>query len=480
MRRSQLAPIALLLALAAAPPARAQDQPTLSGTWSASAVSEQWDVSSWGEACGPKPRSQGAPGGSVQIRQQGAELSISGAGRAWSTAECWEQMPGLSRTSHSASGAARAWRTRCATAPNDPRRATVVTTTQATDTSITMNETGQYQFIIQDTTCSASVTRSRSYSLVRRESEGAAAASASAGGAPPPPASASAAPSASAPAPAAPGATEAKPRAPKSCDAPGEAARLEVTPSRKVMRPGERFQLRATVMDAEGCALAAKPTWSIAPGPIAAYAVLDPGGGLTVGADAPEGELGVTVAAFGRGVTVRVEVVRPEKYEALLATRGLGPSGESDQAAVVVIATGTIGGRTAVGEDAARDRKRAFVAIVAALAACLGFAGLVVLRRGRRRSAPASAEGDGEPDSGATGSPPDEEVEEAAASEPAAAPEPAAPPGPAKGGSGTQGDPAGRRAARKPRGKICPTCGERYPSEAAFCGRDGTQLVLLN
>lgn len=476
MRRSQLAPIALLSALAAAPPARAQDQPTLSGTWSASAVSEQWDVSSWGEACGPKPRSQGAPGGSVQIRQQGAELSISGAGRAWSTAECWEQMPGLSRTSHSASGAARAWRTRCATAPNDPRRATVVTTTQATDTSITMTETGQYQFIIQDTTCSASVTRSRSYSLVRRESEGAAAASASASAAPPPPDAGAAAPSAPAPAPVAPVASEAKPRAARGCDAPGEAARLEVTPSRKVMRPGERFQLRATVLDAEGCALTAKPTWSIAPGPLAAYAVLDPGGGLTVGADAPEGELGVTVAAFGRGVTVRVEVVRPEEYEALLATRGLGPSGESDQAAVVVIATGTIGGRTAVGEDAARDRKRAFVAIVAALAACLGFAGLVVLRRGRRRSAPVSAEGDGEPDSGAGGSPPDDGAEEAAAQEP----EPAAPPGPAEGGSGAQGDPAARRAARKPRGKICPTCGERYPNEASFCGRDGTQLVLLN
>jgi hypothetical protein len=126
-----------------------------------------------------------------------------------------------------------------------------------------------------------------------------------------------------------------------------------------------------------------------------------------------------------------------------------------------------------VGEDAARDRKRAFVAIVAALAACLGFAGLVVLRRGRHRSAPVSAEGDGEPDSGSTGSP-DDEAEEAAA------PEPAAPPGRAGRGSGAQGDPAVRRAARKPRGKICPTCGERYPTEASFCGRDGTQLVLLN
>jgi hypothetical protein len=30
------------------------------------------------------------------------------------------------------------------------------------------------------------------------------------------------------------------------------------------------------------------------------------------------------------------------------------------------------------------------------------------------------------------------------------------------------------------RGKICPTCGERFEGNAEFCGKDGTQLVLLN
>jgi hypothetical protein len=36
------------------------------------------------------------------------------------------------------------------------------------------------------------------------------------------------------------------------------------------------------------------------------------------------------------------------------------------------------------------------------------------------------------------------------------------------------------RAAKKPRGKICPTCGARYPNDASFCGKDSTMLVLLN
>ena len=30
------------------------------------------------------------------------------------------------------------------------------------------------------------------------------------------------------------------------------------------------------------------------------------------------------------------------------------------------------------------------------------------------------------------------------------------------------------------RGKICPTCGDRFDGVADFCGKDGTQLVLLN
>jgi hypothetical protein len=220
-----------------------------------------------------------------------------------------------------------------------------------------------------------------------------------------------------------------------------------VSPSRKLLRPGEGFPFRAVVMDAEGCTLAAKPAWSIAPGPLAGHATVDAGGVLSVGEDAGEGELGLVASIGGKGVTVRVEVTSPDKYDDLLAMRGLSPSGESDQAAVAVIATGTIGGRTAVAEDAARARKETFVAIVGALAAALGLGGFILLRRGRRRSPPST---------------------EAAGDEPQGADEPP-----------VEAAPAARPAAR-PRGKICPTCGEHYPNEAGFCGRDGTQLVLLN
>jgi hypothetical protein len=249
------------------------------------------------------------------------------------------------------------------------------------------------------------------------------------------------------------------------------------------MRPGERFHFRALVMDAEGCAVQARPAWSIAPGPLTGRAAVDPSGALTIGAEAGEGEIRLVASIGGKGVTVAIEVTSPDKYEALLATRGFNASGESEQAAVATIAAGTIGGRTAVGEDGARERKNTFVAIIGALAACLGFAALVLLRRGRRGDAPAPAaavdpgddaapsvrpSGDGNGPFSRRIVPLDTPAAPGAA--PAADPPPAAGPPP-------KADP---RPASKPRGKICPTCGDHYPAEAMFCGKDGTQLVLIN
>jgi hypothetical protein len=454
-----LALLALLVILGAPRIAAADDKPTLSGSWTASALTESWSVADWGEVCGPRPAAHGAGGGAVQIREQGGELSIIGAGRAFSTAECWEQMPGLSRTSHSSSGGGRFWRTRCTTPSSDPRRAAVTTSISATDSSISLNETGEYQWSIKDATCRASVTRSRSFSLVRRDGDT------------PPAASASAAPVATAsaaPAPRPPPAPE--PRAPSRCTGSGgEPARLEVHPSRKLIRAGDSFTFRAVVLDAEGCPTGTRPTWSIAPGPLASKATIDAGGTLAVAADAGEGKLEVSASVAGKGVTVNVDIASPEHYDALLGLGGLDDAGEGDQTAVAVIAAGTIGGRTGVAQDAARERKTLFVAIVGALAAALGFVALVLTRRGSRpadvvdgEAAPEDAPPSGGPGpfsgspapvSGGPGDPP-------------AAPPPAAP--------------AKARPAAGSRGKICPTCGDRYPSDAEFCGKDATQLVLLN
>jgi len=480
---SIFATLVLLTPLAA----RAQDEEenteeklTLSGTWNASGLSESWTTTEWGEACGPKPRSQGAGGGTVQISEIGGELSMAGAGRAFSTAECWEQMPGLSRTSHSQSGGGRFWRTRCATPSSDPRQATIVTTIQATDTTISMVESGKYRFAIKGQTCSASVSRSRSFTLVQRAGEKK--------DEPEPEASAAA----SSP-------PEAPPPAPTTgnCSDPGAPARLEVKPVRKLMRPGESHTWSTLVADAAGCHLGDKPAFRVLEGPLTEHVEVTAPGKLTIAEDAPEGTLEVRVEIEGAGVTVTVDVASDEHYDALLATRGFNEKGEVDESAVAIIATGTIGGRNSTAEDTAGARKQLFIAIVGGLAAILGLAGLILLRRGRKAGRPRAPSEPSPPPNVNLFDQPEEGqgmvcpacgVRYAAGTGFCAKDGTALAPSSTRSGTPKEevspADPAPRPAAPAsqppPPDKICPTCGKRYPGEAEFCGSDATALVPVN
>ncbi|MDI1482787.1 hypothetical protein [Polyangium sp. y55x31] len=456
--RRSLAALVLTGTVAYAANASAQGKPTLSGSWSASSVSESWSFDGWVDACGPKPKGQGGGGGSVQIREQGGELSIVGAGRAWSTAECWEQAPGLGRVSHSQSGGGRFWRTRCSLS-NEKERITVTTTVSATDTSITMQETSEHKVTVEGATCTATASRSRSFGLAKRDGEDAApsaSASASASAAPssppasPPP---SAAASAAAPAPKEP---------PKECKVAGDPARLEVYPAKKTLRPGDRFSFRTVVTDSKGCLAFVRPTWAVTPGPFAAKVTVDGSGTVTVAEGAEEGRVELVATVSGKGVPVAVEITSPTKYDALLSAGTLDPQG-SEEGAVAVIATGAVGGAKGVADDVGRERKQTFVAIVIGLAFALGFAGLVLMRRGRRPAEP-------DPETEAVLNEEAQAEAEAKAETEAEAEAPKAQ-APARS--------APTRAAA-PSGKVCPTCGERYGAEAQFCGADGTTLVPLN
>ncbi len=379
-------------------------------------MSVNWRVGSWGEACGPRPGGGGAAGGTVSIQQLGSELAIHGGTRTYRTTECWEQFPGLAPRSHT--GGRRGWRTTCKTAAGDPRQATVITTLSATDEAISFDETGQYQFVIEGTACTASVRRTRSFKLIQREGA-------------PPPATAAPAPSA-APIPSAmPSAALPKPQPPVArCATPGPASRLEVRPEHKLIRPGDSFQFRLSVLDAAGCAASATPTWSLSKAP---GVTLSNTGLVSVTDDAAEGELHITASVGGRSVKVVLEVASAERYAALLAGGGFDESGERGEA-IALIAGSEVGSAevTSVAE-----RERPWLPWVVALGGLfgifiLGLGGLMMRRR--QKPEPASA-----------------------------APQPGAPPG----------APASRRT-------ICPTCGQIYEDGARYCGADQTQLVPLN
>ncbi len=338
---------------------------------------------------------------------------MSGGGRSYSTTRCWETMPGMS-VAHT--GGSRGWRNTCRTASGDPRQATVITTISATDDSISFDETGQYQFLIQGQNCTASVRRTQSFRLLQREGE-----------APPPPKEPEPAP---APAPAPRPEPVKKPGV--DCSDPGDPARLEVRPKKKLVQPGEEFTFAAVVLDEKGCRVGAAPQWRVTTD--GAKARLSKPGTVRVEDDAPEGdiELGVTVA--GRSVKVVLQVASKERYDALLAQGGFDERGESSEAAVAVIAGTSVGARAAVAEDLARSRRTTFLAVVGGLAAVLGIVGVALALRSRRRKRARGSELD-------------------------LSPEPL---------------PAPRTAM------VCPTCREEYPPGSTFCPNDGNRLVPVS
>ncbi|HVU04193.1 MAG TPA: hypothetical protein VHE30_20690 [Polyangiaceae bacterium] len=418
--------------------------PTLEGRWSAGPLTVRWVVGDWGDACGPRPSGGGEAATSVLIQQAGTDLVITGGGRTYSTTQCWEQYPGIQRTGHSAS--ARSWKTTCRTAPSDPRQAALSTSLTATDDSISFYEAGQYQFVIGNQNCTASVGRYRTYSLVQRAGT-------------PENVPAAPAPSATAAAPKKP-----EPASPR-CANPGAPARLEVRPVKKLVRAGEEFTFRAIVTDAAGCLVGAKPTWTVESG--GEFGEVSQAGTVSVHANATEGEIHLTASVGGRSAGVTVEIASTDRYDALLRSGAFNAAGEVDEAATVAIASQSIGAGSAVAEDRASGRKQVFVAGVGGLALLLVGASVFVVIRSRKAQAKLAeierdrrAKGKAKAERRAETPPPTQRSEGAPAS---AAPAVQKPPEP-----------------KAPPRTICPVCGTEFGPESKFCGKDGALLVPMN
>jgi hypothetical protein len=508
----------------------AADRPTLAGVWSESIMTERWNIGQWGSACGPKPVSRDVPGGQATVTEEGVELVIASSDRAFRTAACYESLPGLVQSSHSVTQ--RSWQTRCVSAPGDPRQTTLVTNLTATDSTMSLDETGAYQFRVSGQNCAASARRSRSYRLVQRQGE-AAPSTTPPGVTPEPTATATAtttAPPLPLPGTAAPSPPFSRPSTAGKCAEPGEPARIEITPVRKLLRPGDRFTFRTQAFDASGCVVPPKVTWSVST-PNASVTV-SPAGTVTIAEDAQDGIVELAIPFAGKVAHVRVEVATPARYEALLSTAAASDAGESEEAATIV-ASGSLGANSAVAQDGARARKTTFVVIIGTLALALAALGFLLMRRSANAARTAARDRDNTPEpiayiAGPGGAPPGPTparpiggalVCPSCRGEFAGTtfcprdgnrlvPGPTAPPGSATVAAGgvcptcgrgydpgvrtcpAHGDELVPAAAYRPRGpvpapvpergKICPSCGGRYGGEATFCGKDGTALVLVN
>lgn len=404
----QLGRVLLLIVLSGTSPAWADPDTVLAGRWSAGVMRSVWTLANWGNSCGPSPIGGNDAGGIVSITQRGSELVIGGLGRPFSSNSCWDQQPGISIVSHVA--ATRQWTTICRSAAGDPRRVTITTTLTASDTTLDLDETGRYEVAIAGGDCTASVRRTRHFSLVEREGDN-----------------------------LAPAASVAADKPSASCAQAGPAARLEVSPSYKLLRPMDQFSFHAKVFDEHGCPMSQKVTWRLAralPG-----TELDPLGTLSARSDAQEGELQISANVGEQSVQVTVYVVSAARYAELLTSPSFNEAGESDAKAITALVSNVVGAQASRIDPTARRRRTFFVWAVAALAVLMGFAAVVVTRR-RRQWGPAVPVAEPRP-----------EVVSYSASE-------VHPP----------------KSVRL----ICPVCGTHYGPDSQFCGKDGASLVPIN
>ncbi len=366
--------LVLLLTVVLAWPRAACAEGAYDGAWNMSPITETFTVQQWSSSCGTAPVSRTMlAGGPVSVRGEGGELVITG-GRTLRTDQCIDPLPTLVRSVHSQD--ARSWRTRCTTPQTDPRRAVVNTAyfLAPGDDGLTVAETGRYEFAVNDSRCVADVQRAASLTRVV--------------GARPTTPAASTTAAATAPVRVFP---EQAPVLREDCAIPGSPARLEVRPSRKLLRLGDTFAFHARVLDASGCPTGTAIQWTL--GPVvfrdadsgaahAAQPSLDASGKLTVPAeDFSDATFDVVATAAGRSARASVQVTSPANYGALLAQSGLDPNGERDEPSVTNLATVAIGGSGGRAEDGARRRRLVFVCIVGGLTVLLGGVALVGARR---------------------------------------------------------------------------------------------------
>ncbi|MEO8875902.1 MAG: hypothetical protein ABI461_09965, partial [Polyangiaceae bacterium] len=412
---------------------------------------EQYTVQQWLPGCGPPPVSMSTGGNEViTVRQEGDELSFIGGGRVFKTNQCYDPLPTLSRDAHSRDPSGRSWQTRCTTPPSDPRYALMQTRVTATsDTHIELQETGRYEVTLKEGKCVADISRTRSYDLTS-------VAGAASTTQPPPQPTQTAAPVQPA----------------NACAAPGEPARLEVRPSKKILKTGESFAFQAIVRDANGCTTSTATTWAVVPPSDGKNRLsVDDKGNVTVLADAAEGETEITVSAAGKSTRVTVDVSLPGNYDALLAQSGLNASGQSDEAAVVTIATGSLGGQDANAVGEAQHRKKIFLSIVAAMGALLFVVAFFGWRRARKATA---IEREAEARHQARLRDAEERQREKVAEHAAAMRAHEESVERATAVAKEQEEEATRTQAMG-----CPACHREFPSGSTFCPSDGSKLIAV-
>ena len=391
----------------------------LTGSWIAAPMIVQWNIESWGEACGPRPRGGTEPGGSVQIDKTGNELLWRGLSRSYSTSQCWERLPGIARVSHSASKTR--WVNVCKKPANDPRKAQLRTVVTAQENRILFDETGQFSFYVKDAKCAANSRRTRT--LRRVVATNTAAKAKGQGNA------ISDDKNSGARVPAGFDRRKATvvERSTKSCRPRGAASTLEILSQREFVQAGDDLQLTAIVKDRNGCSFRdSKIQWSI-DGEVDRIEVL-PNGRLNTVETSPSRTVEVRAESGGLSTTLPIRVASRSEYAAIFSADAsdrswpkigdLAPGGAAHIQPEQTIEVHA--------EGSASSRKRTFLLLLLGTVLALAGFGVWLLRTSRAK--------------------------------------------------GLERAPMTITVLDTRTETKCPTCGEMYPAGTRFCGTDGTRL----
>lgn len=407
----------------------------LDGKWRQGPLKEEFTIQQWSKtACGAPPESGSRGGGeTVTVAVEGDLLSIVGGGRVYKSNQCYDDMPTLRRDSYQRDPSGKIWRTHCSTPPNDPRRGNVNTLVQVvSDGHIEIAETGRYEITHQQGSCVADVKRTRSLDKII---EGPIATTAPAQTAPP------------------------------RCASPGEPARLEVRPSKKLLRSGESFTFSAIVLDGSGCATSTPTEWKIEGD--ARGLTVDAHGKVTAPNEG-EGSVTIVVTAAGKSTRVTVDLTTAAKYDDLLKSSGLNAAGETDTASIVVIAEGSIGSTDVRAETSAKRKKTIFLSVIGGLVVVIGFVGFLGWRRSKRAAELQKRAEERHAEKVREIEERKREKAERHAAQLRAHEE-----------SLRKRAEAASMPAPKP-GTICPACQREFPPDGAYCPHDGNRLVPIN
>jgi len=443
MRPTSVSPLPRLLALTLVflglciIPATSQAA-DLSGTWSASSLRVSWSIGDWGEACGPRPKGGGEKGGTVTLTPSGAGFKLKGLGRSYSTGQCWERMPGLSTRSKSAGSSAIS--ATCRMPAGDPRQAKVITSWFPRGDRLFFDETGQYQFVVKGSNCTASVRRTRVLTRVVTKKKPLEKAPEE-----PEPLKKETATKVEAPETAPPP----PPQRASRCTSRGTPVEFEVTPKTKLMRLGESFTFSAVARDKIGCRVPVATEWSLES---KNGATLSSDGTLTIPENATTGNISLIADLGGERVQVSARIVTDKEFDQLIDGGSYGVLGESLDAAAIELSSGHV--EVEQVETLDEPKNRALLLALAGLVAALGAAALFLTTKKRKIIPRVAAESLHEVHSESRDSDSIDTGANAAKAD-GPPPEPSLP-------------------------RLCPMCGKRYEEGVQFCGEDGARLMRAN